>query len=188
MSKSVATKSDEKDNKLFLKLEDLRKDNSVLTLFIEQMKDHLGQYYGEYGYIVATTGKSLTLDEPRIEDFIGQVSRTATPNDNNRPGTRQATRDASTPQENDTEATGNVSQNYLRRAQELHFRRPISALSRLYRFEQFYTVFIPYSHSWRFYTHMDFITPRNSERFKGRSQQRFLFNSILYIFIICILD
>ena len=43
--KSVATKkSDDEDNRrIFLKLEDLRKDSSIITLFLEQMKDHLGQ-------------------------------------------------------------------------------------------------------------------------------------------------
>ena len=79
--KSVATrKFEDKDNsRIFLRLEDLRKDSSILTLFLEQMKDQLSQEFGEYGYSVATTGKSLVLNMPRIEEFIAENGDLSTP-------------------------------------------------------------------------------------------------------------
>ena len=101
--KSVATrKSEDKDNsRIFLRLEDLRKDSTILTLFLEQMKDQLSQEFGEYGNSVATTGKSLVLNMPRIEEFIaenGDLSTSSSINNNTaRPETRQATRDERTP-------------------------------------------------------------------------------------------
>ena len=103
MMKSVATKkSDDEDNRrIFLKLEDLRKDSSIITLFLEQMKDHLGQQFGEYGYSVATTGHSLELEMPKLEDFILQNGDLITPssiiNNTGRIGTRLATRNERTP-------------------------------------------------------------------------------------------
>ena len=65
------------------------------------MKDQLSQEFGEYGYSVATTGKSLVLNMPRIEEFIaknGDLSTRSSINNNTaRPGTRQATRDERPP-------------------------------------------------------------------------------------------
>ena len=82
MMKSVATKkSDDEDNRrIFLRLEDLRKDSSIVTLFLEQMRDQLGQQFGEYGYSVATTGHSLELEMPKLEDFIAQNGDSTTQN------------------------------------------------------------------------------------------------------------
>ena len=103
MMKSVATKkSDDEDNRrIFLRLEDLRKDSSIVTLFLEQMRDQLGQQFGEYGYSVATTGHSLELEMPKLEDFIAQNGDSTTPssinNNTGRTGTRQATRNERTP-------------------------------------------------------------------------------------------
>ena len=43
------------------------------------MKDQLSQEFGEYGYSVATTGKSLVLNMPRIEEFIAENGDLSTP-------------------------------------------------------------------------------------------------------------
>ena len=123
MMKSVATrKSDDEDNKrIFLKLEDLRKDSSIVTLFLEQIRDQLGQQFGEYGYSVATTGHSLELEMPKLEDFIAQNGDLLTPSSINentaRTGTRQANRNERTPAA-ETGLTNEMQDLMLRNAQD----------------------------------------------------------------------
>ena len=74
-----------------------KEPQSLLALFLEQIKDHLCSQFGIYGEAVAKTKKSLVLEEPRLDDYLDGIQAVSTPAAAETGGNRAGTRQAETP-------------------------------------------------------------------------------------------